>query len=70
MSGYPTLKFFPAGKKSIDSAVTYEGGRSSAAMAEWAREHNSDSKAYNLLQLNSQEVYDTTCKKKSNHCCN
>lgn len=65
VSGYPTIKYFPAGKKSIEGAVTYEGGRSSSAMAEWARDQNQGTKNYNLQQLNAQEVYDNVCKKKS-----
>jgi protein disulfide-isomerase A6 len=31
--GYPTIKFFPAGKKS--SAEEYDGGRTASAIVEW-----------------------------------
>lgn len=66
VSGYPTIKFFPAGKKSIESAISYEGGRNADTMAEWAREQSGGFKGvYNLQQLTSQEIYDSNCKKKS-----
>lgn len=42
--GYPTIKFFPAGKKDESSAIDYEGARNAAAMAEWAREKTKDLK--------------------------
>lgn len=38
MSGYPTIKFFPAGSKDDSSAVDYDGPRSEAGMADWLRE--------------------------------
>jgi hypothetical protein len=36
-------------------------------MAEWLREQNVGSKLVNLPQLNSQAVFDSTCKGKSIH---
>lgn len=38
VSGYPTIKFFPSGKKTDSDAIPYEGGRSASALAEWGRE--------------------------------
>ena len=35
VQGYPTLKFFPAGPKSWDSAEDYDGGRVSADIVQW-----------------------------------
>jgi protein disulfide-isomerase A6 len=46
VQGYPTIKFFPAGKKDEDSAIPYEGQRNAAAMAEWAREQTKDLKIF------------------------
>jgi protein disulfide-isomerase A6 len=37
VNGYPTIKFFPAGKKTDNDAIPYEGGRSAGALAEWGR---------------------------------
>ncbi|XP_049873843.1 protein disulfide-isomerase A6 homolog [Pectinophora gossypiella] len=36
VQGYPTIKFFPAGKKSSDSAEDYNGGRTSSDIVAWA----------------------------------
>lgn len=33
VSGYPTIKFFPAGKKDETSAIDYDGGRTALALA-------------------------------------
>ncbi len=35
--GYPTIKFFPGGKKDDGSAIDYEGPRTAQGMADWAR---------------------------------
>jgi protein disulfide-isomerase A6 len=43
VSGYPTIKFFPAGSKDDSSAVDYDGPRSEAGMADWLREKTSAS---------------------------
>ena len=43
MKGYPTIKFFPAGRKDDSSAIDYNGPRSEQAMAAWAREQVGDS---------------------------
>jgi protein disulfide-isomerase A6 len=37
VSGYPTIKFFPGGKKDDSSAIDYNGPRTASAMADWAR---------------------------------
>ena len=36
--GYPTIKFFPAGKKSMDSAEDYDGGRTASDIIAWAED--------------------------------
>ncbi|GBP29041.1 Protein disulfide-isomerase A6 homolog [Eumeta japonica] len=36
VQGYPTIKFFPAGKKGSDSAEEYTGGRTSSDIVTWA----------------------------------
>lgn len=37
VKGYPTIKFFPGGKKDDDSAIDYDGPRTAQGMADWAR---------------------------------
>lgn len=64
--GYPTIKFFPAGKKDESSAIDYEGGRNAAAMAEWAREKTKDLKHWEHVRLTSQSQYDEYCAGRSN----
>lgn len=66
VSGYPTIKFFPAGKKDSGSAIPYEGQRNAAAMAEWAREQTKDLKFFEHVRLTSQKIYDETCNGRSN----
>ncbi|KAM3958997.1 protein disulfide-isomerase A6 homolog [Aphomia sociella] len=36
VQGYPTIKLFPSGKKSSDSAEDYNGGRTSSDIVSWA----------------------------------
>jgi protein disulfide-isomerase A6 len=56
--GYPSIKFFPGGKKDDSSAIDYEGARSASAMAEWARERTKDLKHFEHVRLTSQKEYD------------
>lgn len=44
VQGYPTIKFFPHGKKDDSSAESYDGQRTASALAEWAREKTKDLK--------------------------
>ncbi len=64
--GYPTIKFFPAGKKDESSAIDYDGQRTAAAMAEWAREKTKDLKIFEHTRLTSQAQYDEFCAGRSN----
>jgi protein disulfide-isomerase A6 len=34
--GFPTIKMFPAGKKSLEDAVEYDGGRTASDIVSWA----------------------------------
>lgn len=36
IKGYPTIKYFPAGKKTKDSAEEYDGGRNAKEIVNWA----------------------------------
>jgi protein disulfide-isomerase A6 len=42
--GYPSIKFFPAGRKDDSSAVDYDGTRTASALAEWGRDKVKDLK--------------------------
>jgi len=62
VNGYPTIKFFPAGNKDDSSAMDYNGPRSEAGMADWAREQTSSSGTFEVMKLDSQETYEDMCK--------
>jgi len=36
VQGFPTIKFFPSGKKKFDSGEPYDGGRTSSDIVQWA----------------------------------
>lgn len=38
MQGYPTIKYFPPGKKDKSSAEEYTGGRTGSDIVNWALE--------------------------------
>lgn len=55
--GYPTIKFFPGGKKDDGSAIDYDGARTAGGMTEWALEKTKDLKNFDHVQLTSQKDY-------------
>lgn len=38
VQGYPTIKFFPPGRKDASSAAEYSGGRTGSDIVNWALE--------------------------------
>lgn len=56
--GYPTIKFFPGGKKDDGSAIDYDGPRTAAGMTEWALEKTKGLNNFEQVQLTSQDVYE------------
>lgn len=36
IQGFPTIKYFPGGKKDFSSAVEYDGGRTAGDIVQWA----------------------------------
>jgi len=60
VKGFPTIKMFPAGKKTISDAQTYEGPRTVDGMAEYAL---SFFVAASAEQLTSQTMLEETCGK-------
>ncbi|XP_053609111.1 protein disulfide-isomerase A6 homolog isoform X1 [Plodia interpunctella] len=57
VQGYPTIKFFPSGKKSSDSMEDYNGGRTSSDIVTWALEKFAENvPAPEVLQIVDEET--------------
>lgn len=64
IQGYPTIKYFAAGKKS--SAENYEGGRTSSDIVAWALErYTVNIPAPDVYELTSEKAARTACEEKS-----
>jgi len=62
VKGYPTIKFFPGGKKGSD-AEEYDGGRTAPDIVAWASEKYSvNIPAPEVTELISEEVAKKTCE--------
>ncbi|CAD8134718.1 unnamed protein product [Paramecium pentaurelia] len=61
VSGYPTLKFFPAGFSNDSDAIPYDGARDSSAMIEFALEQSNKSKKVEVVELLSKDVLTENC---------
>lgn len=61
--GYPTLKLLPAGKKSVSSALDYNGGRTSQDMEEFALSH-APAPSVEAEQLLNDEAFKEQCASK------
>jgi protein disulfide-isomerase A6 len=65
VQGYPTIKFFPAGKKSSSKIQDYDGGRTSQDIVNWANEKYVVSiPPPEVTELTSEDVARTTCQDK------
>lgn len=65
VQGYPTIKFFPAGKKSRSSAEDYDGGRTSSAIVEWALSRYVENiPAPEVYELTSEDAAKKACENK------
>lgn len=65
VQGYPTIKFFPGGKKDSDSAQDYQGGRTSSDIVSWALEKYTESvPAPEVYELTSEEAEKKACEGK------
>lgn len=63
--GFPTIKFFPSGKKEFDSAQEYTGGRTSESIVSWALEKwSSQLPPPDVYQLTDQDVLDKCAEKQ------
>uniref|UniRef100_A0A7G3AUH1 Protein disulfide-isomerase A6 homolog n=1 Tax=Lutzomyia longipalpis TaxID=7200 RepID=A0A7G3AUH1_LUTLO len=66
VQGYPTIKFFPGGKKDRDSARDYDGGRTSSDIVSWALDKYAENvPAPEVYELLSQDVLTTACEGKA-----
>lgn len=64
IQGYPTIKFFPGGKKDRDSVQEYDGGRTSSDIVTWALDKFSASvPPPEIIEITSTETY-TECANK------
>jgi protein disulfide-isomerase A6 len=61
ISGYPTIKFFPAGSTRDSDMVDYGGARDAASLTSWAKEQAEKYKPLEINQLVSQSVYEESC---------
>jgi len=62
--GFPSIKMFPAGKKSMDEVVDFDGGRTSGDIVNWALGKLADSiPPPEIIQLTSDEVLKSACDK-------
>lgn len=65
IQGYPTIKFFPPGKKDSDSVQEYDGGRTSNDIVTWAHDKLTENiAAPEILQLTSSKVFEDACENK------
>lgn len=65
VTGYPTIKFFGAGKKSRSDATDYDGGRTASEIVTWALEKHTDSvPAPDIVELTSETVAREQCESK------
>lgn len=57
IQGFPTIKYFPAGRKDWDSAQDYDGGRTGSDIVQWATNKWSENlPPPEIYQMVSQEV--------------
>lgn len=65
VQGYPTIKFFPGGKKTSSSAQDYEGGRSASDIVAYALErYTVNIPAPEVIELTGEAAVKTACEDK------
>jgi protein disulfide-isomerase A6 len=63
IQGYPTIKFFGAGKKEDNKAEDYKGGRDSDSMVQFVKS-KVGAKKKEIAQLTDDETYQKYCSDK------
>ena len=65
VSGYPTIKMFPGGKKQDKLAEDYNGGRDAASISQWALDKKAQFKpAPEVTQLVNQAIFEKLCEQQ------
>lgn len=65
IQGYPTIKYFPAGAKSFDSAEDFDGGRSASDIIAWALDkHSAAIDPPEIIEITSNDVLTANCVDK------
>jgi len=63
--GYPTIKYFAAGKKDSSSAEEYNGGRTESDIVNWALEKLAENvPAPEIEQVTSKDIFSESCESK------
>lgn len=63
--GYPTIKYFPSGKKNANSVQEYDGGRTSADIVNWALDKLTENiPAPEIVQIVNEESLKNACEDK------
>lgn len=61
--GYPTIKMFPAGKKSESDAQEYDGGRTASDIVAWVNDrYTANLPAPEIYEITTQDVFDKNCQ--------
>lgn len=65
INGYPTIKFFPPGKKTIEDAIIYDGPRSSDGIVLWVLEKLADyAPPPEIIELTGPRIFKQYCEGK------
>ncbi|TMW51263.1 hypothetical protein DOY81_003649 [Sarcophaga bullata] len=63
--GYPTIKYFPAGKKRSSDAQEYDGGRTSSDIVTWALDkHAANVPPPELIEIIDESSFENACEGK------
>lgn len=62
VQGYPTIKFFPGGRKDRSSAQEYDGGRTASDIVAWASDKY-------VVNIPAPEVYELTSEEVAKKAC-
>ncbi|KAM7351187.1 protein disulfide-isomerase A6 homolog CaBP1 isoform 1-T3 [Cochliomyia hominivorax] len=63
--GYPTIKYFPAGKKRSSDAQEYDGGRTASDIVTWATDkHAANVPPPELVEIVDESSFDNACEGK------
>ena len=63
--GYPTIKFFPGGRKSSSDVQDYDGGRTASDIVSWALDKHTESiPAPELIEIVDESSFDAACEGK------